>query len=179
MSPRYCASRSALRDLVARLRRAVVHALVADQLREEIDRFVRDRRSSVSGHAATRPCGCHAVHEHAVLLPALGLARRARGARGGRTSRSRPSCPSAASGTPRATARRRSPGRARARRSRSCSMRSAWCSLIASTRPGDVGERMAVRGQAELHAVELRRRGRAWRGTTSASRPCARPRRAA
>ena len=35
-------------------------------------------------------------------------------------------------------------------------MRSAWCSLIASTRPGHVVERVAVRGEPEPHAVELR-----------------------
>ena len=79
---------------------------------------------------------------------------RAPGARGGRTSRSRPSCPSAASGTPRARARGTVAGPSASAASRSSSMRSAWCSLIASTRPGTSVERMTVRGQAELHAVE-------------------------
>ena len=39
--------------------------------------------------------------------------------------------------------------------SRSSSMRSAWCSWIALRATGNVGERMTVRRQSELHAVEV------------------------
>ena len=99
--------------LESRLRRAVVDALVADELREQIDRFVRDLGVG-RGHAALRrrvPCGTRACRSPPTVRPR----RRARGARGARTSRSRPSCPSVASGTARATARRPSRARARAR----------------------------------------------------------------
>ena len=101
--------------LEPRLGRAVVHALVADEVREEVGDSRRD-----DGVVGRRSCGAasgsHAVDEHAVLVPPLGRRPRSPGARGGRTSRSRPSCPSAASGTPRATARRTVAGPSASRR---------------------------------------------------------------
>src|SRR5205823_14775729 len=99
--------------LLARLDAAVVDALVADQVAQEVDRL----GGGVVGAGAhapdprpvrtrERPCrsACRA-HGGARRVP------RARGARGGRTSRSRPSRPSACAGT----ARVRAPARWRDR----------------------------------------------------------------
>ena len=153
VSPRYCASTSTLRDSYPDSAVPSLTHSLRIRCDEEIDRLVRRPRSSVARHARARR-GFHAVDEHAVLLPPFGVAgvhevlevgeRLALGHRAPVPLREH-------------LVRQRDDRRGAEREAGVAQLLHAlgvvFLDRLDAAR--HVGERMAVRGQPELHALQL------------------------